>query len=77
MLGFITRDQLDAIRAVDQQFNYDTAIPQSIFDCIMSATDQNPCGHVVFVYQKGMVGGYLQATSQDGGRILAEYFRKG
>lgn len=77
MLGFITRDQLDAVRAADKDFNYDTAIPQSIFDHIMANTNQNPCGHVVFVYQKGMVGGYLLAVSQEGGRILAEYFAKG
>lgn len=73
MLGFITHDQLNLIRAGDPTFNYDSAMPQDLYEEIAKATGQNPCGHIVFVYQKGLVGGYAQATTNAGARMLADY----
>ncbi len=75
MLGFITHDQLNLIRAGDPTFNYDSAMPQDLYNAITEATGQNPCGHVVFVYQKGLVGGYPLATSNAGARMLAEFLQ--
>lgn len=76
MLAFITREQLDLIRASDPSFNYDTAIPQSLHDAITEATCQNPCGHVVFVYQKGLCGGYLQACTNAGAHLVTTYMER-
>ena len=73
MLGFITREQLDILRANDPTFNYDTALPQDLYNAITEATGQNPCGHIVFVYQKGLVGGYALGVSNAGGRMLADF----
>ena len=73
MLSFITRDQLDLIRAGDPKFNYDTAIPQSLYNDISEKTERNPCGHVVYVYQDSHVAGYLQACTNDGAQIIASY----
>lgn len=75
MIGFITHEQLDMIRAHDPKFNYDTAMPQDLYNAITEATGQNPCGHIVFVYQKGLVGGYALATSNAGARMLAEFLQ--
>jgi hypothetical protein len=75
MIGFITHAQLDLIRAGDSTFNFDSAMPQDLYNAITEATGQNPCGHVVFVYQKGLVGGYPLATSNAGARMLTEFLQ--
>jgi len=73
MLAFITREQLDIIRAGDPSFNYDGALPQGLYEDITKLTGLNPCGKIVFVYQNSLVGGYAQAVSNDGARMLADY----
>lgn len=76
MLGFITREQLDLIRAGDPSFNYDGALPQGLYEDIQKHTGKNPFGHIVFVYQNSLIGGYAQAVSNDGARILGDYIAK-
>ena len=73
MISFITREQLDMIRKADPSFNYDGALPQGLYEDITKHTGLNPCGKIVFVYQSSLVGGYAQAITNDGARMLYDY----
>ena len=73
MLGYITRDQLDAIRATDPRFNYDSAMPQNLYEGIHRVTGRNPCGHIVMAYPQGSIFGGLQAVTAEGAQLLREW----
>lgn len=75
MIGFITGAQMEILRENDPTFNYDTSLPQDLYNAITEATGQNPCGHIVFVYQKGLCGGYAMARSVAGANMLAEFLQ--
>lgn len=75
MLSFISREQLDAIRATDPKFNYDTAMPQGLYEAITNACGRNPCGHIVTAYPQGSVFGGLQAVTFEGAQMLSEYLQ--
>ncbi len=73
MIGYITREQLDMIRAADSGFNYDVAMPQGLYDAITRVTGRNPCGHIVTAYPQGSIFGGLQAVTADGANMLKEW----
>lgn len=75
MLGFITREQLETLRQSDPNFNYDNSLPQDLYNAITEATGMNPCGHIVFVYQKSLVGGYALAVDETGGRMIYDFLQ--
>lgn len=75
MLSFITKDQLDAIRATDPKFNYDTAMPQGLYEAITNATGKNPCGHIVTAYPQGSIFGGLLAVTFEGAQMLEAWLQ--
>lgn len=76
MLAFITREQLDHIRANDPEFNYDVALPQPTYDLITKITGRNPFGHIYMIYPKGSIWGTLGAVTQEGAQLLQAYLEK-
>lgn len=76
MLSFITREHLEILRANDPKFNYDSAMPQGLYEAITRATGRNPCGHIVTAYPAGSIYGGLLAVDADGAHMLAEWLSK-